>query len=330
MKTERRHELQTNMLADKMAAWIEAAEPYSRAILAGIVAIVVIAFAVVYISAQHNEQVAKAWDQVLDALGKQDVGQLNETAAQYPRTAVADWARLMAADLALARGSAQVFQDKKDAQDEIRRAADLYEELKNSTDFDEVQEKAIYGLARAEESLGELQKAKPLYKAVADRGGTYAAVAQQRWDDLQRTEVKEFYDWYAKYEPPRPSEQPDKRPDFLNDNLDNTSPLQLPKSITERLPTTVTPPAAGESPVGDEPVPTVVPKKSAEEKPAAETPATSAEKPAAEKDAAPPAAEKPAADSGDARPPLAEKPAEKPASEKSAAEPEKAAPPAKP
>ena len=31
MKTERRHELQTNELADSLAHWIEAAKPYSRA-----------------------------------------------------------------------------------------------------------------------------------------------------------------------------------------------------------------------------------------------------------------------------------------------------------
>ncbi len=35
MKTERRHELQTNVLADSLAHWIEAIKPYGRAILAG-------------------------------------------------------------------------------------------------------------------------------------------------------------------------------------------------------------------------------------------------------------------------------------------------------
>ena len=34
MKTERRHELQTNVLADSLARWIDKAKPYSRAALA--------------------------------------------------------------------------------------------------------------------------------------------------------------------------------------------------------------------------------------------------------------------------------------------------------
>lgn len=272
MKTERRHELQTNVLADKLAGWIEAAEPYSRAILAGVVAIIVLAFAVIYISAQHTEQVAKAWDQVLEAMSKGDVSQLSDMAEKYPRTPVADWARLMTADITLGRGTSQVFQDKADARDQITRAAGLYEELMKTTDFDEIQEKATYGLGRARESLGELDKARTFYKAVADKGGPYAGLAKQRLDDLNRTEIKEFYDWYAKYEPPRAPEQPDKRPDFLNDNLENTSPLQLPKSITDRIPTTVSPPAEGTT-TADEPAPTVNLKKPADETPAAEKPA---------------------------------------------------------
>ena len=41
MKTERRHELQTNVLADSLARWIEAVKPYSRAALAVVIALVV-------------------------------------------------------------------------------------------------------------------------------------------------------------------------------------------------------------------------------------------------------------------------------------------------
>jgi hypothetical protein len=56
MKTERRHELQTNQLADSLAHWIEAVRPYSRAGLALVVAVAVSIFAWGYLSVSNSRQ----------------------------------------------------------------------------------------------------------------------------------------------------------------------------------------------------------------------------------------------------------------------------------
>ena len=54
MKTERRHELQTNVLASSLAHWTEAAQPYGKAVLAGVLAIIIALFAWLYISSQSS------------------------------------------------------------------------------------------------------------------------------------------------------------------------------------------------------------------------------------------------------------------------------------
>lgn len=290
MKTERRHELQTNVLADKLNDWIEAAEPYSRAILGGIVAVVVVIFAVVYVSAQQSERTTRAWDRVFEGLGSGDTNLLSDMANKYPRTPVGEWAQLMTADVALRRGTDQIFKNKTEAHEEIRKAADLYQQLLAGSE--EIVERATYGLARAHEALGDLNTARGEYKAVAEAGGAFAAQAKQRREDLNRTEIKEFYDWVAKYEPPKPAEKPDKRPDFLNDNLEGASGMQLPASITDRLPTTVTPPSktsesatpAAESPPAESPEkPAAADKPSTPENSATPQTPAAPESPAAEK-----------------------------------------------
>jgi hypothetical protein len=325
MKTERRHELQTNLLADKMAHWISLAEPYSQMILAGIVAVVVLVFALIYMSSRQTQQLAVGWDQYFLALRASDEPKLVDVARENPRTSVAEWSRLMAADLLLARSIGQLFTDKADARQEINKAVELYKTVYEGTAEVAILERAQFGLARAYESLGELQKAKVPYKAVATNGGPYAGMAKERLEDLGRTEEKEFYDWLAKYEPPRPTDKPDKKPDFLNDSLENPSVLQLPSSITDRLPSAgPVMPATGDqaAPAGEKPAAESTPPAEAEKPADGKTPAT-------EKTPAEPAAK--AADGAPAAAPAEKAPAATPADKAAtdkAAPAEKAADPA--
>ncbi len=286
MKTERRHELQHNELSDRLSHWITAAEPYAQTILAVVIAVFVLIFAFLYMSARQTQRLSDGWDQYFTALNAQDSTKLTKLADEFPGTSVAEWSRLMTADMVLAQSIGQLFTDKADALQDIKRAADLYASLNAASNDHSVVERATFGLARAKESLGQLNDAKTLYKAVKETEGPYAGLAKQRLADINRPEVKEFYDWFAKYEPPKPSDKPDKKPDFLHDNLDSPGVFDLPKSITDKIQTV--PPAM---PAGGD-------KPAAEDKPATDKPATD-EKPASdEKPATPekPAAEQKAAD----------------------------------
>ena len=69
MKTQRRHELQTNVLAHSLARWIERAKPYSKAGTAVLIAVVVALFAWAYLSTQSTRREADGWNEYFDATG---------------------------------------------------------------------------------------------------------------------------------------------------------------------------------------------------------------------------------------------------------------------
>ena len=283
MKTERRHELQKNQLADSLAHWIEAAKPYSRAALALVVAAVVAIFAWGYLSNQSSRRAADGWNAYFSAIGARDPRtELTDIASRYAGTEVSIWARLTLADIQLDDGTARLFVEKKDARDELRKAAELYRAVLLDSREPMVLDRATFGLARAHEALGTpetLAEARKEYRSIGEKwpNSPYAKDATERANDLDEASTKSFYDWLAAYEPPRPLGNepgvPGARPDFLKDPLEGG--VKLPSAIDDNsaLPKVGDEPA--ETPAGDPPP--------AAETPAADAPASApAETPAAE------------------------------------------------
>jgi hypothetical protein len=288
MKTERRHELQTNELADRLTHWIAAAEPYARTILGVLLAIVAIVFAYGLISLRDSERANQGWDKLFAALETQNPQELEKTATDYSTTKVSQWARLASADLVLNGCINKLLTDKTEAQDELRRVAELYHRvLTESEDKSPLIPRAKFGLARTQESQGDLTRARELYNDIVREGGPFAAAAKERAEDLDRAETKEFYAWLASYQPPRPVEKPDKKIDFIKEPLsDGASSLGLQPLISKDSPlmnTGSTPPGAAKPPTGEA------------ASPGGESPAAA---PAGEKPAAPDGATPPATDAG--------------------------------
>ena len=75
MKTERRHELQTNDLADWMGHQFERIKPYSLSILAGVVAIAVIAVVWAIVAARSTQDTETAWNLYLKLTSQQHLAE---------------------------------------------------------------------------------------------------------------------------------------------------------------------------------------------------------------------------------------------------------------
>jgi len=279
MKTERRHELQTNQLADTLAHWIEAAKPYSRAGLALLVAAVVGLFAWGYLAAQNSRREAQGWAEYFDAINSRDArDQLGEIASRYPSLPVGQWASLVLADFQLSNGTDRLFTEKADARSELKQAADRYRSVMLESREPTILQRATYGLARAHEALGTLEEARKEYSSIAEQwpDSPFAAPATERAKDLEQTSTKNFYDWFAKYEPPRQLSKepgiPGVRPDFLKEPLDSGSG-KLPSSVDEKT----TGPSLGldstpASPAGETPAENAAPAATPESAPAADAP----------------------------------------------------------
>jgi len=283
MKTERRHELERNQLSDSLGHGIEVVRPYTRLIVGGVVAVVMLLFAWMYHNSQNRRAEAQGWEQYFQATADSmniDAKSLADASERYPGTPVAQWSRIVLADTQLAQGASLLFQNKSEGQEKLKEAIDNYRSLIAESATRPVMERAQFGLARAHESLGELDQAREEYGALVKQSpdSPFVQVAKDRAEDLARGNTHDFYDWFAKYEPQKPQPRspglPGKRPDF-NDPLEGMD-IDTPsggKSPLKGL--------EGLSPQGSPPAP------------GADDPARSSDKPKADD---PPAAEKPAAE----------------------------------
>ncbi len=257
MKTERRHELQTNVLASKLAHWTEAARPYGRAMLAGILALIVAIIVWGYVATQNKRQVAEGWNDYFMAVGARDDQRLQDVAEQFSGTVVADFARLTLADWELDSGTNRLLTDRTLAREQLRDAAERYSALLISGSSETIKERATYGLARAYEAAGDLEKARSEYRALAQKwpDSPFAATSEARAKDLEELPTKQFYDWIAKYEPPKALSRepgtPGARPDFLSEPDAGT--LQLPSSLGDTTAPFPSLPGLTETPSAEDP-----------------------------------------------------------------------------
>ncbi len=197
MKTERRHDLETNLLARKLAEYIEQAKPYANTaiIVVGALAVVVVGWVVLRRQAAGQESLA--WDDYFLATSDVNINptKLRETAQKYSESPVAYWANLALADGHLQAGTVALFINKAQAKSSLNDAIAGYRQVVETAGApQQVLDRARFGLGRAFESLGEVDTARGHYLAVQ---GTYAPFAKARAESLDRPDTKRFYDWFA-------------------------------------------------------------------------------------------------------------------------------------
>lgn len=223
MKTERRHELARNELADLIGDKIEALKPYSTALTATALAVVVAVFAFVLWSRKSEARRAKGWQEYFTASQsvKEGDDDLLKVIDDYPHTSAALWARVSIADRQLAKGIDQLFNDRSLARQSLDDAVEGFRTALDEASDDQIlSERATFGLAEAYEAKNDLSQAREQYQAVIDRwpGGAFAGMAGDRLSDLERRGTKDFYDWFAKHSPPPKTPKgpgvPGERPAF--------------------------------------------------------------------------------------------------------------------
>lgn len=158
MKSERRHELQKNQLADWLAGVIEKIKPYQNAILGVVILAVAVAAGLSWWTQRSAGKEAEAWDQVFAVMarGRMEPGEFEDIVDKYPGTDVAHWAATMAGDLRLAMGCNALFENKAAANQELRGAGeqdgavDHYLKVLEESDNPMLRERATFGLAAPE------------------------------------------------------------------------------------------------------------------------------------------------------------------------------------
>ncbi len=203
MKSEQRHELAENDLAESVEHLAERMRPYLPTILIAAIGSLLAVFLSLFISAGWEASRAESWDACLGALASGDENAFREVILRYPDSPAAQWAELVLADRNLSEATDLLFAPLDPANDVARQrledAAASYAGILAQRPTGMVAERATLGLAKARESLGELDEARRGYEALAQEYGEspMAKLAVAHAADLARGDTKAFYKWFA-------------------------------------------------------------------------------------------------------------------------------------
>lgn len=208
MKTQRRHELQTNQLADRIGAYLQMIRPYQRQMLYGAITIVVLVAAVLYLTSQQRARVAAGWEDYFTALVEQRPEALDEVARLHADSTAALWARQNAGDMRLAEGAAMLYQDRVEASKKLREAAkDLSAVEQSAVGMPMLLQRVRFALAQTYESLFELDKARDYFQKVvaAEPNSALGRLAQRRYDQIAGKQADRWFAWFEKQTPKPPA-----------------------------------------------------------------------------------------------------------------------------
>jgi tetratricopeptide (TPR) repeat protein len=210
MKSEERHRLEKNALADWLGQVIVGVKPYLATLLVGALALGGVAALTSWWMRSSAQGSEAAWNRFYSALASGKASDMEQVIDDFPKTEVAHWATLVASDGRLGRGSSMLFENRSEAVQELRKATDGYTAVLEEARDARLRERAYFGRGRTYESLagtrqgaGELEKATADYEEVIKLApkGVFAQIATERLKAIQSPDVKRFYDKFAAYEP---------------------------------------------------------------------------------------------------------------------------------
>lgn len=203
MKSEHRHELETNWLAKQLDIWIEQWKPYAGTVLGAIaVAVAAIVGWTLYNGSTASQQ-TEAWNAYNNAVVgmRPDIEALRESAEEFPGSKMKELADITWADGQVWMATREYIYLRSGALEALDRAQSAYEGVIRTTSDPRLENRARLGLARIYEMRNELDKAKDEYGRVE---GAFAPIAKMRAERLAEPDVKATYDWLATAQPPRP------------------------------------------------------------------------------------------------------------------------------
>lgn len=206
MKSERRHQMQQNELADAMGHGLQHLMPYARAIVFGIVGLCICIFAYSFATSRNRAYESNASLDFLLATNNEDPESFQRITQDYADTAAGKWAQQAQADHNLAAGIDAMFIDRDEAATFLAAATDNYQEIIDSAKDPLLKSRAHLGLAKAYEAQGEIEKAVNAYEMVAKNteSKVMAEHATDRIALLKSAEMESFYTWFRENQPKAP------------------------------------------------------------------------------------------------------------------------------
>jgi hypothetical protein len=266
MKTQRRHELQTNVLADWLGRNMEAIQPFIGWILAGVAAVVLAILAYTYFNSRSESQIQEGWGAATkyageataavggnDTAGFQDATKnLAKVVDDYSGTPLATFAEANLGDVNLYRGQMLMWTNRAEALQSLKEAVARYNSAIASTHEPLLKNRVRMNLATAYEWMFQVEDAKRAYQQVE---GIYQPAAQQQIAALEGATTAQLFERLQKYQPAPPQTKPKmpesnfgKEGDDLFKQFPDLKDLERPGSGAEATKPAVQPTGANTKP----------------------------------------------------------------------------------
>ncbi len=205
--TETQQDQEQNPSESELGRFLAPAQPYiekygSKIVLA-LAALLLLAAIYIWWSRSSTAAAAAGWGEMSTAGQPEDFADI---ADDNPNTVAASWARLAEADGYLARAVEKSFADRSASKGIFEKSRDAYEQvLSMRSSSNDVRERALFGVARLEESLtGEdTSVAVQAYEELLSKfpESIYKEDAEARIAKLKDPSVQKFYGWFASQDP---------------------------------------------------------------------------------------------------------------------------------
>lgn len=208
MKSEHRHELQTNELgkfAEKAAVFIDV---HGNRLMIGVcLACLPLAGLIYYLRSESNAQAA-AWRDFSAAISVGKADDFHAVWQDHPGSTPAYWARVHEGEQRLNQGVQSMFRNVETGMDELKKARDSFQAIVDNPRKapPELRDRALIGLGRALESMSDGSEGEAIkaYESLVKEfpNSIYKKDAEERISVLSKGSGQEFYTWFTKY--PRP------------------------------------------------------------------------------------------------------------------------------
>jgi predicted negative regulator of RcsB-dependent stress response len=207
MKSEHRHELQKNELAEGLVRLTDWCKQNAALLMGVILGVAVVIGAFVYFRNQSTGHAAVVWNEFFSASARNDSMQMTTLSSRESGTIAGQLAGLVLADAALNQGVESMGTDRIAAEAQLNEAKAKYSQVRSEASDPLVLQRATLGLARYYETIGLLDEAIKEYRTLADqyKDGPFAELATSKIDYLDRPSTRAFAKWYSEHKPLPPS-----------------------------------------------------------------------------------------------------------------------------
>jgi tetratricopeptide (TPR) repeat protein len=216
MSNERRHELEKNDLAILLDRVSKAIEPYSMMIALGVGALFIGGIGWLLYNSEQSGDRSVATLELIQGAASQDSEVLMGVSEDYPGTVAASWAKVYQGQLQLSQGIQTLYRDQDEAEQLLSDSILAFEAAIKDDSDPLLRSRSYLGIARAEESLRNLEEATKAYEQVVSIAESEAMIkqAEQRIAALRDPKTKEFLAWFndQDFAPADPSLPPSMPP----------------------------------------------------------------------------------------------------------------------